>query len=311
VIIAAIFWTWIWGPVGLIISTPLTLCLVVLGRHIERLESFSVLLGDRPALTPTESLYQRMLAGDPDEAEEQAERYLADQPLSAYYDEVVLEALRLAANDILRGTLEGVRLEHFTASMEELIHDLGERTDLPPEIAEGETAGLEAPAGRGEAADDRPMPEFGSEAPVLCIAGHGMLDELAARMLVQLLGKYGLKARSLPNEAVSRTRIAALDLAGTAVMCVSFINAGGSAARLRYLLRRLRERQPAARMLLGLWPAQETNPVDGELRRSLHADFYVTSLREAVRICLAETHRGVRPQMHLVTEAPQAGREAG
>ena len=107
VIIAAIFWTWIWGPIGLIISTPLTLCLVVLGRHIERLEPFDVLLGDRPALTPTEGLYQRMLAGDPDEAEEQAERYLADQPLSSYYDEVVLEALRLAANDILRGTLEG------------------------------------------------------------------------------------------------------------------------------------------------------------------------------------------------------------
>jgi predicted PurR-regulated permease PerM len=131
VIITAIFWTWIWGPIGLIISTPLTLCLVVLGRHIERLAFFDVLLGDRPALTPTESLYQRMLAGDPDEAEEQAERYLADQPLSSYYDEVVLQALRLAANDTLRGTLEPPRLERFVASMDELIHDLGERTDLP------------------------------------------------------------------------------------------------------------------------------------------------------------------------------------
>ena len=78
------------------------------------------MLGDRPALTPTESLYQRMLAGDPDEAEEQAERYLADQPLSSYYDEVVLEALRLAANDILRGTLEAPRLERFIASIDEL-----------------------------------------------------------------------------------------------------------------------------------------------------------------------------------------------
>ncbi|HET7411085.1 MAG TPA: AI-2E family transporter, partial [Pararhizobium sp.] len=85
VVVAAIFWTWIWGAIGLLISTPLTLCLVVLGRHIERLEFLDVLLGDRPALSPPESFYQRMLASDPDGAEEQAERYLKELPLSAYY----------------------------------------------------------------------------------------------------------------------------------------------------------------------------------------------------------------------------------
>jgi predicted PurR-regulated permease PerM len=318
VIIAAIFWTWIWGPVGLIISTPLTLCLVVLGRHVERLESFDVLLGDRPALTPTEGLYQRMLAGDPDEAEEQAERYLADQPLSSYYDEVALEALRLAANDILRGTLEGPRLERFIASMDELIQDLGERRDLPSETAKVEKTEVEAmadqqalpngpPAGE-EVGDDQLAPEWHTETPVLCIAGRGAIDELAARMLAQLLGKHGFKARIVPHEAVSRTRIAALDVTGVAMMCISFIGVGGSTARLRYLLRRLHERQPAARLLLGLWPAQDTDLVDGDLRRTLSADFYVTSLREAVRTCLAEAHQAHRPQMRLVTAAQEAGR---
>ncbi|HZU88593.1 MAG TPA: AI-2E family transporter [Stellaceae bacterium] len=303
VVIAAIFWTWIWGPIGLIISTPLTLCLVVLGRHIERLEFFDVLLGDRPALTPTESLYQRMLAGDPDEAEEQAERYLADQPLSSYYDEVVLEALRLAANDISRGTLEASQLEHFIAAMDELIHDLGERTDLPSETTE-----IEKTAAAGERnGNDRLAPEWRTETPVLCIAGRGALDELAARMLAQLLGKHGLKARIVPHEAVSRTRIAALDVQGVAMMCVSFINVGGGTARLRYLLRRLRERQPAARLLLGLWPAQDENPVDGDLRRTLGADFGVTSLREAVQTCLAEAYQAPRPQMRLVTAARETG----
>src|SRR6185436_2015898 len=73
VVVAAIFWSWLWGPIGLILSMPLTLCLVVLGRHVERLEFLEVLLGDRPALTPVESFYQRMLAGDPDEARFQAE----------------------------------------------------------------------------------------------------------------------------------------------------------------------------------------------------------------------------------------------
>lgn len=316
VIIAAIFWTWIWGPIGLIISTPLTLCLVVLGRHIERVEFLDVLLGDRPALTPTESLYQRMLAGDPDEAEEQAERYLADRPLSSYYDEVVLDALRLAANDILRGTLEATRLEQFIASMDELICDLGERTDLPSETGEAAKTEVEAtadrqaspnaPTAQEEVGGDRLAPEWRTETPVLCIAGRGALDELVAHMLAQLLGKHGLKARIVPHEAVSRTRIAALDVTGVAMMCISFIGVGGSTARLRYLLRRVRERQPAARLLLGLWPAQDTDLVDVDLRRTLRADFYVTSLREAVRTCLAEAHQGPRSQTRLVTAAQEA-----
>src|SRR5665213_2272706 len=72
VVVAAIFWSWLWGPIGLILSMPLTLCLVVLGRHVERLEFLEVLLGDRPALTPVESFYQRILAGDADEAQDQA-----------------------------------------------------------------------------------------------------------------------------------------------------------------------------------------------------------------------------------------------
>jgi predicted PurR-regulated permease PerM len=318
VIIAAIFWTWIWGPIGLIISTPLTLCLVVLGRHIERVAFLDVLLGDRPALTPTESLYQRMLAGDPDEAEEQAERYLADQPLSSYYDEVVLGALRLAANDISRGTLETARLEQFIASMDELIYDLGERADLLSEAAEAEktevdAADRQAPpdalaAARDGVGDDRLAPEWQTETPVLCIAGRGPLDELAARMLTQLLGKNGLKARIVPHEAISRTRIAALDVTGVAMMCISFISVGGSTARLRYLLRRLRERQPAARQLVSLWLAQDTNLVDGDLRRTLGADFYVTSLREAVRTCLAAAHHAPGPQIRLVTGAQEVRR---
>ena len=85
VVIATIFWTWLWGPIGLILATPLTLCLVVLGRHVYGLEFLEVLLGDRPALSPAESFYQRMLAGDPDEVQDQAELLLRTRALSAYY----------------------------------------------------------------------------------------------------------------------------------------------------------------------------------------------------------------------------------
>jgi predicted PurR-regulated permease PerM len=102
VIVAAIFWSWLWGPIGLILSTPLTLCLVVIGRHVKRLEFLDVMLGDRPALTPVESFYQRILAGDADEAQDHAELLLRECSLSTYYDEIALKGLQLAANDAQR-----------------------------------------------------------------------------------------------------------------------------------------------------------------------------------------------------------------
>ena len=111
VVVAATFWTWLWGPIGLILSTPLTLCLVVLGRHVERLEFLDIILGDRPPLTPVESFYQRILAGDPDEARAQAELMLKDRSLSSYYDEVAMKGLQLAAADAARGVLVGRRIE--------------------------------------------------------------------------------------------------------------------------------------------------------------------------------------------------------
>src|SRR5215203_3902871 len=105
VIVAAVFWTSIWGPVGLILSTPLTLCLVVMGRHVKSLEFFDVLLGDRPALSEVNRFYRRTLANDPDEALDQAEKMLADRSLVDYYDSVVLPGLKLAAADEARGTI--------------------------------------------------------------------------------------------------------------------------------------------------------------------------------------------------------------
>ncbi len=105
VLVSALFWTWLWGPVGLLLSTPLTVCLVVLGRHVEHLEFLDVLFGDRPALTPVQNFYQRILAGDSEEVLGHAELILQQCSLSSYYDEVVLKALELAARDAARGVL--------------------------------------------------------------------------------------------------------------------------------------------------------------------------------------------------------------
>jgi hypothetical protein len=305
VVVSATFWTWLWGPIGLILSTPLTLCLVVLGRHVERLEFLDVILGDRPALTPVESFYQRMLAGDPDEASDQAEILLRDRPLSSYYDEVALKGLQLAANDAARGVLTEGQLERIKASMQELIDDLDEHDDKDPETKEAlESATTAPPRGEqdiprhpapGSVAEDTLPPAWRGPAPVLCIAGRGPLDEVAASMLSQLLHKNGLRARVLPHEAASRVRIGSLEGDGVAMVCMCYLELGGAPSHLRYLLRRLRQRLPAARLLVGLWPAEQAILTDDRLRAAVGADVYTSSLREAVEACLEAAREEIRP----------------
>ena len=219
VVVSATFWTWLWGPIGLILSTPLTLCLVVLGRHVERLEFLDVILGDRPALTPVESFYQRMLAGDPDEARDQAEVLLRDRPLSSYYDEVALKGLQLAANDAARGVLTEAQLEKIKVSMQDLIDDLDEHDDQEPETrtplrrataprAANKTCRNTRPPGRWRQTLSRRLARPGTRA---VHRRTRTLDEAAASMLSQLLHKSGLTARVLSHDAASRVRIGTLD----------------------------------------------------------------------------------------------------
>jgi len=300
VVVSATFWTWLWGPIGLILSTPLTLCLVVLGRHVERLEFLDVLLGDRPALTPVESFYQRMLAGDPDEARDQAEILLRDRPLSSYYDEVALKGLQLAAVDAARGVLTEAQLERIKTSMQTLIDDLDEYDDQEPQV-KGAT---DDPAALSRSEQDLPkhpppgkatpetLPEaWRGNAPILCIAGRGPLDEAAASMLSQLLHKNGLKARVLRHAATSRGLVGSLNAEGVAMVCLCYLEITGTPSHLRYLLRRLRQRLPAAKLAVGLWPAEQTILTDDRLRAAVGADIYVSSLHETVEACL-ETARG-------------------
>ncbi|MGA8689205.1 MAG: AI-2E family transporter [Methyloceanibacter sp.] len=127
VIVSTVFWTWLWGPLGLLLATPLTVCLAVLGRHVEGLSFLDVLLGDTPALTPAQSFYQRVLTGDPAEATYQAELSLKEgQPLVTYLDEVALEGLKLAERDAERGSLDLDHLERIDATVEEMMDNLAD-----------------------------------------------------------------------------------------------------------------------------------------------------------------------------------------
>ena len=148
VITSATFWTWLWGPVGLILATPLTVCLVVLGRHVDRLAFLTVILGDQPALMPAELVYQRMLARDPVEASEQARMFLREKPLLAYYEQVLLEGLKLAAADAERGLLDPERMLLIRDAVADIVDDLSDHKDLP-ELAVAGEARRRKPTRRG------------------------------------------------------------------------------------------------------------------------------------------------------------------
>ncbi|PLQ00328.1 AI-2E family transporter [Cupriavidus pauculus] len=144
VIVAAIFWSWIWGPVGLVLSTPLTLCLVILGRHVEKLGFLEVLLGDRPPLSPAANFYQRILADDPEGGLEQAETLLKDMLLVEYYDSVMLRGLQLAQHDITRGVIPPEQLLRIKEALLDIIDGL-EDIDEPVKIEKLVATGHDAP----------------------------------------------------------------------------------------------------------------------------------------------------------------------
>ena len=231
IIAAATFWTWLWGPVGLLLSVPLTVCLVVLGRHVEKLEFLEVALGDQPALEPEELFYQRALAGDTDALIEQAEKCLKEKPLAEYIDAVAMPALRLAQLDLARGSLAEDRLERFSASLGELVEDLEEAAEAPAAL-----------------------PPLGWQAAgaVLCLGGRGPLDSLAAALLARVLAAqgFGVQQGGLIGSAAGTGPPAPPRLA-----CFCFLEGGSSVATARTLLRRQRRRLPSVPSLALAWQA--------------------------------------------------------
>jgi predicted PurR-regulated permease PerM len=272
VIAAAIFWTWLWGPIGLLLSTPLTVCLVVLGRHVPQLTFLDVLLGDEPVLTPAESLYQRLLVGDPDEATERAEEFLQEQSLAAFYDEVAIAALALAEHDRVRGALDEDQRKRVVESAMLLIDNLAEHEDVAP-ISEAEArAAKQAADDASPIADDR---------LILCVGGRGNLDEVAAAMLGQLLERDGLNVRILPYQSMHSARLRELDVGDAAVVVLSYMNAD-SFAHARFLVRRLRRRFREAVIIIGFWTFAPEDMARRDPVTATGADRVAASLKDAV-----------------------------
>jgi len=288
VVVSAAFWTWLWGPIGLLLSTPLTVCLVVLGRHVEHLQFLDVMLGDRPALAPEESFYQRVLAGDSDEVAEQAEAFLATNSLTAYYDEVARKGLALAQLDASREALDEERRQRIKETIDEVIDDLSDHEDILP--APKRAAAADDDDDGAAAAPTPPPPVLRAEElapewrgePVLCIAGRGTLDAAAAALLGQLLEKHGIGARTLPTQAVSASNLPLLDTTGIRMICLSYLDAG-SFTHARFLARRLRRRLPSVPIVVGLLTlAAQDEGGPAKALTATGADHIAASFREAV-----------------------------
>jgi predicted PurR-regulated permease PerM len=304
VVASATFWTALWGPIGLVLATPLTVCLVVLGRHVERLEFLDVMFGDRPALSPPEIFYQRMLAGDPTEAAEKAEEFLKERSLASYYDEVALKGLQLAQADADRNALDQERLTKIRDAVSEFAGDLSDQDDRPPAKSSSTTdaEAWSAVEGVAENAANEHLPylrreilppDWQGEHPVLCVAGRSLIDEAAAIMLAQLSTEHGLAARVEGATSLSTTNVFRLDTTGVAIVCLVYLDANGP-AHMRYSVRRLRRKLPNATIILGCW-VKDIDPAALEaLRESAKADLVATSIGEAVRLCIEVT--GIRDQ---------------
>jgi predicted PurR-regulated permease PerM len=295
IIVAATFWTWLWGPIGLLLSTPLTVCLGVLGRHIPGLHFLDVMIGDEPPLSPAQGFYQRALAGDIDEAVDQAEQMLRRRSLSYAYDHVVLKALQLAQIDFRRGLLDGEHVERLNEAVRELIAATADEEDATPSARKEKAGGLaredddtEPPPAPDLAVLKNPPPEW-SGTPILCVAGRGPFDGAAAMMLCQLFEKHGLGCRVEADAAVSSSNIVRLNSAGVNTVFLSYLDLGSSPAHLRHSIQRIRRQILGATLVAGLWGREEN---DRELQTATAADFYVFSFREALSLCIEAASAG-------------------
>ncbi|MER8395352.1 AI-2E family transporter [Mesorhizobium sp. M1340] len=286
IIVAAIFWTWLWGPLGLVLSTPLTVCLVVLGRHVPQFEFLDVLFGNEPVLEPHARLYQRLLAGDPEEATDHAEEMLEESYLVEFYDKVAIPALLLGEQDRVRGVLSDEQRQQVAGSALTMVANLD---DSAQEEAEADdTAAAEDNGVRedkqiqGEDEDDTELPD-GTGMSVLCAGGRGELDDAAAGMLAQVLEVQGatvLRASFADLEAGSIRRLE-LDAVDTVV--VGFLNRD-SVKHGRFLVRRLKRAKPRLRVGIVLWsePDSDNQEADARLANEINADFVAHGMVGAV-----------------------------
>jgi predicted PurR-regulated permease PerM len=295
VVVAAIFWSWLWGPIGLIVSTPLTLCLLVAGRHIKALSLLDVLLGDTQALTMPERFYQRALSADSAEIIAGARVFLKRNTFADYCDLVLLPALHLARIDLLAGAINAEQLAKVRGAMVAVIAAIGgesrrlRRRSRQSSVLDGSNAGLVLRRQREQISGRWQGPLVVPAGSVmLCVGLGSMSDDLATELLVRILREQKIDARHMSLEDMAAVPP---PNAADAVSIVYVVSAFPSEERGRgeAAAEELRRRFPHACIVAVFLPGMllQTEPVIASLRG---ADKAASSLGDAVQICL-DLHR--------------------
>ena len=280
VIVSATFWTWLWGPIGLLLSTPLTVCLGVLGRHIESLQFLGIMIGDEPPLTPAQSFYQRTLSGSTNEAIDEVEQCLKQgKDLTACYQDVVLEAMLLASIDRRRGVLDDENVEQINEVVRSLLAEFADHGEPSPVEPQASEISGQSKRKRTRAAL---APSHPDDRPVLCISGPGPFDHTAALMLAQLLENAGIRVRLETDAEISPQKVIQLATAGVRVVCLSYLYLGHGPAHVRYSIRRVRRRIPSAMIVACLFGYDERSVPKLEVTG---ANEYAMTLADVVTLC--------------------------
>jgi predicted PurR-regulated permease PerM len=284
VVLAATFWAWLWGPVGLLLATPLTVILVVLGRHVDALKFLDVMFGNERVLSDAESFYQRMLARDPVEAVEQAKSFMARHSLCDYCDQVIRAALMLAQKDAERGILEEGNAKILRETVDCLFTDIAHEHWVTRKEAH---AAILAPTAKLPLLNkDQLALSWRSEAALVSIGVRTELDEAAAIVLSTLANIHGIGTRIERPDALKAANLTKLDFTGVAMICLSSVDMK-TPAHIHYAARRLKSRAPHAKLLLAVWSAKDDKTLTG-LQEAVSANYSARSFHEAAAVILEE-----------------------
>lgn len=278
VLASAVFWTWLWGPVGLILATPLTVCVVVLGRYVTQLEFLNVLLSDEPGLSPAARVYQRLLANDQDEVFEICETYLAEKDVTLLdlYEKVLVPALAMAERDRHHDRIDPDREPIVYQGMRDVVDELGERRRNEQEA---ETRDEEKEKQKGESW--RPVPDRASPGQsVACVTSRDAADEIAAVMLSHILKLEGWEAQVYPQGMGSAEIVAKLQASPPDAICISAVPPQ-TVVRTRQLCKRFVSQFPQVNLVIGLWTLSDLERVR-RLLEPCTAEQVVSSFSDAL-----------------------------
>jgi hypothetical protein len=267
-LVAVAFWTWLWGPMGLLLATPLTVCLVVLGRHVPGLEFISTLMADAPALTPDVRFYQRLLARDQSEAADIVEAQVTRDGLGAACDALLLPALNYAERDRIDGRLTPQEEASVVEMTGELLDDARSWT------ARREPGIIEA----GDAAEDRPHPA--APVGVFAYGVNSDADVLALKMLAQLLENSPATLEIASARVLAAEVVRTVTQQGYRIVCIADLPPSAP-SKTRYLIRKLREAAPDLKIVVGRWGPAGMGAEDIAPLRDAGAEFVATTLQEA------------------------------